>query len=126
MFITCPAFSDHTHVPTSHTCDGENISPPFEFGDFPSKTKSLVLVVEDRDAVPDPWVHWLVFNIPPAKGLSRLVIFLRGAQRVLPTVGHTVMRVHALSISRALTITPSSYMRLILCLTWMQGPIENR
>jgi Raf kinase inhibitor-like YbhB/YbcL family protein len=22
-------------------------------------------MVEDRDATPDPWVHWLVFNIPP-------------------------------------------------------------
>lgn len=66
MFISCPAFSHHTRVPTSHTCDGENLSPPLEFGDFPSKTKSLVLVVEDRDALPDPWVHWLVFNIPPA------------------------------------------------------------
>ena len=65
MFITCPEFSHLTRVPTSHTCNGENISPPLEFGDLPAKTKSLVLVVEDRDAVPDPWVHWLVFNIPP-------------------------------------------------------------
>ena len=64
MFITCPEFSHLTRVPTSHTCNGENISPPLEFGDLPAKTKSLVLVVEDRDAVPDPWVHWLVFNIP--------------------------------------------------------------
>jgi Raf kinase inhibitor-like YbhB/YbcL family protein len=66
MFITSPAFPGHTHVPTTHTCNGENISPPLEFGDIPQRTKSLVLIVEDRDAAPNPWVHWLVFNIPPA------------------------------------------------------------
>jgi Raf kinase inhibitor-like YbhB/YbcL family protein len=48
---------------------GENISTPFEFGDLPTQTKSLVLIVEDRDARPAPWVHWLVFNIPPTTTL---------------------------------------------------------
>lgn len=65
MFIASPVFSNRTLVPTPHTCTGENISPPFEFGDLPARTKSLVLVVEDRDATPEPWIHWLVFNIPP-------------------------------------------------------------
>lgn len=65
MFITSPAFRDRTHVPTANTCIGENISPALEFGDFPEATKSLVLIVEDRDAAPVPWIHWLVFNIPP-------------------------------------------------------------
>ena len=65
MFVTSSAFQDNTHVPTSHTCNGENISPPLQFGEIPPRTRSLVLVVEDRDATPDPWVHWLVFNIPP-------------------------------------------------------------
>lgn len=64
MFVTSPAFSNDTNVPTPYTCNGENISPPFEFRDFPPRTKSLVLIVEDCDAVPDAWVHWLVFNIP--------------------------------------------------------------
>lgn len=27
--------------------------------------KSLVLMVEDLDAEPGPWTHWLVFDIPP-------------------------------------------------------------
>jgi len=65
MFITSSAFQHNTHVPTPHTCMGENISPPFEFGELPAETKSLVLIVEDRDATPNPWIHWLVFNIPP-------------------------------------------------------------
>lgn len=65
MFITSSAFQHNTHVPTLHTCMGENISPPFEFGNLPAETKSLVLIVEDRDATPNPWIHWVVFNIPP-------------------------------------------------------------
>jgi Raf kinase inhibitor-like YbhB/YbcL family protein len=65
MFIASPAFPDQSTVPTPYTCAGENISPPFAFGDIPAQTKSLVLVVEDSDAAPVPWVHWLVFNIPP-------------------------------------------------------------
>ena len=65
MFITSPVFGDHTNVPIPHTCMGENISPPLEFGDLPTQTKSLVLIAEDRDATPNPWIHWLVFNIPP-------------------------------------------------------------
>ncbi|SHL74806.1 phospholipid-binding protein, PBP family [Nitrosospira sp. Nsp11] len=65
MFITSPVFHDRTDVPTRHTCNGENISPALEFRDLPAGTKSLVLIVEDVDATPDPWIHWLVFNIPP-------------------------------------------------------------
>jgi Raf kinase inhibitor-like YbhB/YbcL family protein len=65
MFVTSPAFLAHAHVPAPYTCNGENISPPLELGDIPPRTKSLVLIVEDRDAAPNPWVHWLVFNIPP-------------------------------------------------------------
>jgi Raf kinase inhibitor-like YbhB/YbcL family protein len=66
MFIASPAFPGHAHVPAPYTCNGENISPPLEFGDIPPRTKSLVLIVEDQDAAPDAWVHWLVFNIPPS------------------------------------------------------------
>jgi Raf kinase inhibitor-like YbhB/YbcL family protein len=66
MRIATPAFLDGGSVPAPYTCSGKNVSPSFEFGDFPPGTQSLVLIVEDRDATPQPWTHWLVFNIPPA------------------------------------------------------------
>ncbi len=66
MRITSPAFQDQTAVPPAHTCLGENISPPLQFGSIPARARSLVLIVEDRDATPRPWVHWLVFDIPPS------------------------------------------------------------
>ena len=70
MHIASPAFPHGATVPAPYTCAGENISPPFEFGGFPAGTRSLVLVVEDRDAMPRPWTHWLVFNIPPTTTIA--------------------------------------------------------
>jgi Raf kinase inhibitor-like YbhB/YbcL family protein len=71
MKISSPAFNDGERVPVKYTCEGPNISPPLTFTDVPSNAKSLVLMVEDPDAPAKPWVHWLVFNIPPtAKGFD--------------------------------------------------------
>lgn len=58
-------FENNQEIPQPHTCLGANISPPFTFQDIPEKAASLVLMAEDMDATPDPWTHWLVFNIPP-------------------------------------------------------------
>ncbi|OIW05027.1 hypothetical protein TanjilG_18626 [Lupinus angustifolius] len=46
-----------------------DISPPLEWHNVPSKTKSLALVVQDVDAVDPtgrkvPFTHWVVVNIP--------------------------------------------------------------
>lgn len=65
MQITSAAFKDGERVPKQYTCEGPNVSPPLEFSDIPAEAKSLVLMVEDPDADAKPWVHWLVFNIPP-------------------------------------------------------------
>lgn len=65
MQITSAAFKDGESVPKQYTCEGPNVSPPLEFSDVPAEAKSLVLMVEDPDADAKPWVHWLVFNIPP-------------------------------------------------------------
>ncbi len=65
MQITSPAFDNGQYIPVQYTCEGPNINPPLRFEDVPRKAKSLLLTVEDRDATPAPWVHWLVFNIPP-------------------------------------------------------------
>ena len=75
MKITSPVFQDGERVPVKYTCQGPNISPPLEFKDVPAEAKSLVLMVEDPDATAKPWVHWLVFNIPPtAKGFEESAI----------------------------------------------------
>jgi len=55
------------------TCEGVDVSPALEWASLPDGTKSVVLIVDDPDA-PDPkapkttWVHWVLYNIPPAAG----------------------------------------------------------
>ncbi|HSH55616.1 MAG TPA: YbhB/YbcL family Raf kinase inhibitor-like protein [Candidatus Limnocylindrales bacterium] len=66
MTISSPAFNQDEPIPLKYTGLGENISPPLVFADIPDETKSFILIVEDQDATPQPWIHWLVFNIPHA------------------------------------------------------------
>src|SRR6266498_261372 len=65
MKLRSSVLQENQPIPQKYTCLGENINPPLEFEDIPSKTKSLALLFEDSDATPVPWIHWLVFTIPP-------------------------------------------------------------
>ena len=71
MILTSTAFTHNGEIPTLYTCDGRDISPPLAWKDVPDQAKSMVLIVDDPDA-PDPaapkmtWVHWVLYNIPPA------------------------------------------------------------
>lgn len=69
--LESPAFQHGGAIPAKYTSDGADISPPLAWHGLPEGTRSLVLVVDDPDA-PDPrapkmiWVHWVLYNIPPA------------------------------------------------------------
>ena len=71
MRMMSTAFSHEGTIPTMYTCEGQDISPPLAWTDLPVGTKSLALIVDDPDA-PDPaapkmiWVHWVLYNLPPA------------------------------------------------------------
>ena len=71
MELSSSAFASHGEIPLRHTCEGEDLAPPLQWHGVPEGTASLVLIVDDPDA-PDPaapqrtWVHWVVFNLPPA------------------------------------------------------------
>ncbi|WP_114946298.1 YbhB/YbcL family Raf kinase inhibitor-like protein [Microvirga calopogonii] len=64
LTITSPAFRNGEVIPTRHTRDGENLSPPLEWRDVPPETKSFVLIVEDPDAPSGMFRHWAMYNIP--------------------------------------------------------------
>lgn len=57
------AFLDGQPIPDKYSCNGDNINPPFELSDVPAEAQSLVLVMDDPDALPDTFVHWAVWNI---------------------------------------------------------------
>lgn len=71
MELTSTAFAHQSAIPARHTCDGADLSPPLAWSGAPAGTRSLALVVDDPDA-PDPtapkmtWVHWVLFDLPPA------------------------------------------------------------
>ena len=58
-------------MPRDYTPDGRNLSPPLTWSDLPAGTRQLAVICEDPDAGnPPPFVHWVIYNIPPtAKGL---------------------------------------------------------
>jgi Raf kinase inhibitor-like YbhB/YbcL family protein len=77
LTLRSTAFIDGGEIPSTYTCEGENIAPLLEWDGVPEPTRSLVLIVDDPDA-PDPkaprmtWVHWVLYNIPPdAAGIPR-------------------------------------------------------
>ena len=57
-------FSNGQEIPKLNTCMGANVNPPLFFDDIPAEAKSLVLILEDIDAIP-VWTHWMLFNMPP-------------------------------------------------------------
>jgi len=63
--ITSTAFNEGESIPSKYTCDGEDISPPLKWSNFPQGTKSLALISDDPDAPVGTWVHWVIYNIPP-------------------------------------------------------------
>lgn len=71
LALQSAAFADGEEIPTIYTCEGQDISPPLAWSGVPEHARSLVLIVDDPDA-PDPaaprmtWVHWVLYNIPPA------------------------------------------------------------
>lgn len=71
MKLKSPAFENHGPIPEQYTCEGKDINPPLEFIDVPKEAISCVLIMDDPD-VPafirkdQMWVHWVIYNIPPA------------------------------------------------------------
>ena len=79
MELKSSAFANGREIPRKYTCEGQDVSPPLQWSNLPSGTKSLALIVDDPDA-PDParplrvWVHWILYNIPPdSTGLPEAV-----------------------------------------------------
>lgn len=68
MKLTSSAFEHEGKIPSKYTCDGEDINPPLTIADVPAEAKSVVLIMDDPDAVKPAgkvWDHWIVWNIKP-------------------------------------------------------------
>jgi Raf kinase inhibitor-like YbhB/YbcL family protein len=63
MKITSPVFAEGGTIPQRYTCIGENINPPLLIENVPENAKSLVLIVDDPDAIGGTFTHWILLNI---------------------------------------------------------------
>lgn len=65
MELASSAFEHGGMIPRTHTCDGEDVSPPLTWDHLPAGTESLALICDDPDAPGGTWVHWVYCDIPP-------------------------------------------------------------
>ena len=62
--ITSSAFKNNQFIPAKFTCQGEGVNPALIIEGIPENTQSLVLIVDDPDALGGTFVHWIVYDIP--------------------------------------------------------------
>ncbi len=65
MKISSTAFGHQEKIPSVHTCDSQDVSPPLAWEQVPAEAKSLVLICDDPDAPMGTWVHWVFYDLPP-------------------------------------------------------------
>jgi Raf kinase inhibitor-like YbhB/YbcL family protein len=64
MRLRSSAFDDGAAIPRRFTCEGGDVSPPLNWSDAPSATRSFVVLCDDPDAPAGTWHHWAAYDIP--------------------------------------------------------------
>jgi len=69
MRLTSSAFEAGGEIPSKHTGEGEDVSPPLAWSDPPEGARSFAVVCHDPDApLVKPgtygFVHWVLYGIP--------------------------------------------------------------
>jgi Raf kinase inhibitor-like YbhB/YbcL family protein len=68
LFLESDAFENGNKIPRKYGYKNNNVSPPLKIKGVSEDTKSLVLIMDDPDAmgaVGKIWVHWIIWNIDP-------------------------------------------------------------
>lgn len=75
MTIHSSAFANGELIPVKYTGEGQDASPPLSWEHVPQTARQLALICDDPDAPrPEPWVHWLIYNLPPeTRGLPEQI-----------------------------------------------------
>lgn len=65
LSLSSSAFASGGAIPTCHTCEGENVSPPLQWSRLSDDVRSLALIVDDpQGASGGTFTHWVLYNIP--------------------------------------------------------------
>ena len=68
MILESSAFENGETIPRKYGYKNENLSAPLKINEVPEAAKSLVLIMDDPDAmgaVGKIWTHWILWNISP-------------------------------------------------------------
>ena len=69
LSVTSTAFTAGAAIPLRNSAYGDNVSPALSWSGVPNGARSLALMLEDPDATSArPFVHWLAWNVDPARG----------------------------------------------------------
>ena len=63
--IHSPGFEPGGEIPYKYSDYGQKISPELTLGNVPPAAVTLVVLCEDPDAPIKPFIHWVLFNVPP-------------------------------------------------------------
>ena len=69
LILESSAFKNGKEIPKKYGYKNININPPLKIKGVPKNTKSLVIIMDDPDAmgaVGKIWVHWVIWNITPS------------------------------------------------------------
>jgi len=61
--VASPAFADAGRIPSTYTCEGQDVSPPLTWTGGPPSVE-FALFLTDLDAPGGGFTHWIVFGIP--------------------------------------------------------------
>ena len=66
--IFSDAFEAGGELPEQYTCDGADESPPLTIEGSSDDAEALALVLDDPSAGDEPFVHWLLWDVPAGSG----------------------------------------------------------
>jgi Raf kinase inhibitor-like YbhB/YbcL family protein len=72
MQLTSTALENGGQIPSQHSCEGKDTSPPLSWSNAPEGTRAFAVICHDPDApLVSPagtygFVHWVLYNIPAA------------------------------------------------------------
>lgn len=65
MHLHSDAFPPGGWIPREHSGEGDDLSPPLRWSGVPPGVGAFALILDDPDAPPGLWIHWVLFNLPP-------------------------------------------------------------
>ncbi|MCB1827088.1 MAG: YbhB/YbcL family Raf kinase inhibitor-like protein [Coxiellaceae bacterium] len=89
MELLSKALASNGKIPIKYTCHGRNVSIPLAWRHIPAGTRSLALVMYQKDGVTKHRYLWAVYNIPPERQwITPAAKLLRGEHYAENSDGH--------------------------------------